>query len=42
MVKKTIQPADLSTRYNLSVKQVYKIIEEQRGYHIRRIQPGLF
>lgn len=40
--EKNVPPSDLATRYNLSVKQVYKIIEEQRAYYRKKVQPELF
>ncbi len=40
--EKGVQPSELATKYDISVKQVYLIIEEQRAYCRKRIQPELF
>lgn len=37
-----LQPSDLATKYDISVKHVYSILEEQRAYYRKKIQPELF
>lgn len=39
---KGVEPSDLSRNYKISVQHVYRIINEQRAYYRKRIQPGLF
>lgn len=35
-------PEMLVSKYKISLQHVYRIIDEQRKYHINKIQPGLF
>lgn len=35
-------PDVLARKYNISVQHVYRIINEQRAIHLRRVQPELF
>ncbi|WP_420600796.1 Mor transcription activator family protein [Neptuniibacter sp.] len=42
MGRKEVEPSDLSRAYKISVQHVYRIINEQRAYCVKRIQPGLF
>ena len=37
-----IVPDDLAAKYKISVQHVYRIINEQRAIHMRRVQPSLF
>lgn len=37
-----IVPDELATRYKLSTQHVYRIINEQRRIHLRKVQPELF
>lgn len=39
---KGIVPDDLARKYKLSVQHAYRIINEQRAIHLKRMQPGLF
>lgn len=35
-------PEMLVSKYKISLQHVYRIIDEQRKYHLNKIQPGLF
>lgn len=35
-------PDDLASKYKMSAQHVYRIINEQRVFHLKRVQPELF
>nr|WP_067289822.1 Mor transcription activator family protein [Marinobacterium profundum] len=37
-----IVPDDLASHYKISTQHVYRIIKEQRGLHMKKVQPELF
>lgn len=39
---KGLEPSTLATKYKISIQHVYRIINEQRAYYRKRIQPELF
>jgi len=39
---RAIMPNELATKYRVAVQHVYRIIKEQRAYHIKKVQPNLF
>lgn len=39
---KGLVPDALAAKYRISVQHVYRIINEQRSIHLRRVQPTLF
>ncbi len=41
-VHKQMLPDELSTKYNLTVPHVYRVIKEQQAYYIKSIQHDMF
>lgn len=37
-----VVPDDLAAKYKISAQHVYRIINEQRAIHLKRVQPTLF
>lgn len=37
-----VVPDDLAKKYKISTQHVYRIINEQRAIHLKRVQPSLF
>ncbi|MGB0732446.1 MAG: Mor transcription activator family protein [Pontibacterium sp.] len=40
--QRNIMPDDLATKYKISTQHAYRIINEQRAIHLKRVQPSLF
>lgn len=38
----SVPPSELAAKYKISVQHVYRIIEEQRAYYRKKVQPELF
>jgi Mor family transcriptional regulator len=40
--KDNVTPEALAGKYKLSLQHVYRVVKEQRRYHLNRVQMGLF